>query len=184
MFVAWLLVAMSTSAMAFETFEVPKELARHLNCLKRYSKSAGWRSLDAVMEKSVDKSVSSGDLREVFSALLKCLSDPTDRCRETALMAITEIIRCVPQPEERLPYLMPCLAQRFGGKEILEPAEEIRLSAVEMLTVTLEVCGKHSAPYLNDVMNILQKTIVDPFPDVKRESCKCAVTLAKTLPGW
>ncbi|XP_069558910.1 dynein axonemal assembly factor 5-like isoform X2 [Brachyistius frenatus] len=95
---------------------------------------------------------------------------------------ITEFIRCVPKPEESLPYLMPCLAQRFGEKEILEPTEELRLSAVEMLTLTVEVCGKHLAPYLNEMISILQTGIVDPFPDVKRESCRCALNFAKCVP--
>ena len=135
----------------------------------------------------MDRGLSSGVLQEVFSALLKpllkCLSDPMERCRETAIATLTEFIRGVPKPEESLPYLMPCLAQRLGEKDILEPAEELRLSAVEMLTLVVEVCGKHLAPYLNEMMNILQRTIVDPFPDVKRESCKCTVNFAQSVPG-
>uniref|UniRef100_A0AAV2KEH3 Dynein axonemal assembly factor 5 n=1 Tax=Knipowitschia caucasica TaxID=637954 RepID=A0AAV2KEH3_KNICA len=77
---------------------------------------------------------------------------------------------------------MPCLAQRFGDKDILEPSEELRLSTLEMLSLTVEVCGKHMAPYLNEMMNILQRSIVDPFPDVKRESCKCTTRFAKCVP--
>lgn len=99
------------------------------------------------------------------------------------MTTITEFIRCVPKPEESLPYLMPCLAQRLGEKELMEPAEELRLLAVEMLTLTLEVCGKHFAPYLIEMINILQKTVIDPFPDVKKESCKCIVNFAKSVPG-
>ncbi|XP_019113559.2 dynein assembly factor 5, axonemal [Larimichthys crocea] len=166
--------------------EVLRGLARHLNCLNEDNKSTRKRALELIKRETVDKGLSSGVLQEVFSALLKpllkCLSDPMERCRETAITVITEFIRCVPKPEESLPYLMPCLAQRLGEKEILEPAEELRLSAVEMLTLSVEVCGKHLAPYLNEMMNILQRTIGDPFPDVKRESCKCAVKFAKCVP--
>nr|XP_046271608.1 dynein axonemal assembly factor 5-like [Scatophagus argus] len=166
--------------------EVLRGLARYLNCLNEDNKSTRKRALELIKRETVDKGLSSNVLQEVFSALLKpllkCLSDPMERCRETAITTITEFIRCVPKPEESLPYLVPCLAQRLGEKEILEPAEELRLSAVEMLTLTLEVCGKHLAPYLNEMINILQKTIVDPFPDVKRESCKCTVNLAKCIP--
>ncbi|XP_045885477.1 dynein axonemal assembly factor 5-like isoform X1 [Micropterus dolomieu] len=166
--------------------EVLRGLARHLNCLNEDNKSTRMKALELIKRETVDKGLSSSVLQEVFSALLKpllkCLSDPMERCRETAITMITEFIRCVPKPEESLPYLMPCLAQRLGEKEILEPAEELRLSAVEMLTLTLEVCGKHLAPYLNEIINILKRTIVDPFPDVKRESCKCTVNFAKCLP--
>ncbi|XP_044037064.1 dynein axonemal assembly factor 5-like isoform X2 [Siniperca chuatsi] len=166
--------------------EVLRGLARHLNCLNEDNKSTRKRALELIKRETVDKGLSSSVLQEVFSALLKpllkCLSDPMERCRETAITMITECIRCIPKPEESLPYLMPCLAQRLGEKEIQEPAEELRLSAVEMLTLTLEVCGKYLAPYLNEMVNILQRTIVDPFPDVKRESCKCTVKFAKCLP--
>ncbi|KAM9345586.1 dynein axonemal assembly factor 5 [Symphorus nematophorus] len=166
--------------------EVLRGLARHLNCLNEDNKSTRKRALELIKRETVDKGLSSGVLQELFSALLKpllkCLSDPMERCRETAIAIITEFIRCVPKPEESLPYLMPCLAQRLGEKEILEPAEELRLSVVEMLTLTVEMCGKHLAPYLNEMINILQRTIVDPFPDVKRESCKCTVNFAKSVP--
>ncbi|AWP18929.1 putative HEAT repeat-containing protein 2 [Scophthalmus maximus] len=164
---------------------VLRGLARHLNCLNE-DKSTRKRALEQIKRETVDKGLSGGVLQEVFSALLKpllkCLSDPIERCRETAIAVIAEFIRCVPKPEESLPYLMPCLAQRLGESEILEPAEELRLSAVEMLTLTVEVCGKHLAPYVNEMINILQRTIVDPFPDVKRESCKCTVKFAECVP--
>uniref|UniRef100_A0A3Q2YNL6 Dynein axonemal assembly factor 5 n=1 Tax=Hippocampus comes TaxID=109280 RepID=A0A3Q2YNL6_HIPCM len=165
---------------------VLRGLARHLNCLGEANKSTRKRALECIKRETVDKKLSGVVLQELFSALLKpllkCLSDPTERCREIAITLISEFVRCVPEPQESLPYLMPCLAQRFGEKEILEPAEELRLSATEMLTLTVEVCGKQLAPYLNEMINILQRTLVDPFPDVKRESCKCTVNLANSLP--
>ncbi|XP_041633906.1 dynein assembly factor 5, axonemal-like [Cheilinus undulatus] len=166
--------------------EVLRGLTRHLNCLNEDNKATRKRALEVIKKETVDKGLSSSVLQEVFSALLKpllkCLSDPMERCRETAITTLSEFIRSVPKPEESLSYFMPCLAQRLGEKDILEPAEELRLSAMEMLSLTLEVCGKHLAPYLNDVINILQRTIVDPFPDVKKESCKCTVSLAKAVP--
>lgn len=194
MFVVQLQVAITTVKMAamadgdrHAASEVLRGLTRHLNCLNEDNKSTRKRALEIIKRETIGKGLSSSVLQEVFNALLKpllkCLSDPMERCRETAITTITEFIRCVPKPEESLPYLMPCLAQRLGEKEILEPAEELRLLAVEMLTLTLEVCGTHLAPYLNEMMNILQKTIVDPFPDVKKESCKCTVNFAKCVPG-
>ncbi|KAK1877155.1 Dynein assembly factor 5 axonemal [Dissostichus eleginoides] len=138
--------------------EILRGLARHLNCLNEDNKSTRKRALELIKRETVDKGLSSCVLQELFSALLKpllkCLSDPMERCRETALTMTTEFIRCVPKPEESLPYLMPCLAQRLGEKETLEPAEELRLLAVEMLTLTVEV----------------------------RESCKCTINVAKSLP--
>ena len=167
--------------------DVLKGLARHLNCLSSDDMSTRRRALDHIKRDTVDGGLSGGVLQELFSALLKpllkCLTDPTERCRDTAIATITEFIRCVPRPEESLPYLMPCLAQRLGEKEILEPSEELRLSAIQLLSLTVELCGKHLAPYLTEMINILQRAIVDPFPDVKRESCRCAVEFAKRVPG-
>lgn len=194
MFVVQLPVAITTVKMAAMTAgdehaaaEVLRGLARHLNCLNEDNKATRKRALESIKKETVDKGLSGSVLQEVFSALLKpllkCLSDPMEKCRETTITLITDFIRCVPKPDESLPYLMPCLAQRFGEKEILEPAEELRLSAVELLTLTVEVCGKNLAPYLKEVINILRRTIVDPFPDVKRESCKCTVNFAKCVPG-
>uniref|UniRef100_A0A3Q3ASK3 Dynein axonemal assembly factor 5 n=1 Tax=Kryptolebias marmoratus TaxID=37003 RepID=A0A3Q3ASK3_KRYMA len=161
-------------------------LHRHLNCLNEDNKATRKRALESIKKETIDKGLSSSVLQEVFFAilkpLLKCLSDTMERCRETTIVTMTEFIRCVPKPEESLPYLIPCLAQRFGEKEVLEPSEELRLLAVEMLTLTVEVCGRHLAPYLNEMISILQRTIVDPFPDVKRESCKCTVNFAKCVP--
>ncbi|XP_077411849.1 dynein axonemal assembly factor 5 [Vanacampus margaritifer] len=166
--------------------EVLRGLARHLNCLGDDNKTTRKRALESIKRETVDKKLSGLVQQEIFSALLKpllkCLSDPMERCREIAISLISEFIRCVPEPQESLPYLMPCLAQRFGEKEILEPAEELRLSATEMLTLMVEVCGKQLAPYLNEMINILQRTVVDPFPDVKRESCKCIVNFANCVP--
>ncbi|MEQ2268289.1 Dynein assembly factor 5, axonemal [Xenotaenia resolanae] len=166
--------------------EILRGISRHLNCLNEDNKATRKRALESIKQQTVNKGLPRGVLQEVFSSLLKpllkCLSDPMEKCRETTISTITEFIRCVPKPEESLPYLMPCLAQRFGDKEILEPSEELRLSAVEMLTLTVDVCGTHLTHYLNETINILLRTIVDPFPDVRKESCKCTVSFAKSVP--
>lgn len=167
--------------------EILKGLARQLNCLNEDSKSTRKRALETIKKETIDKGLSSATLQEIFGcilkSLLKCLTDPMERCREIAIQMIGDFIRCVPQPEESLPYLMPAFSQRLGGKDILEPAEELRLSMVEVISLTVEVCGKRLAPYLDDMIKILQRTVVDPFPDVKRESCKCTISFARAIPG-
>uniref|UniRef100_A0A3Q1FGH6 Dynein axonemal assembly factor 5 n=1 Tax=Acanthochromis polyacanthus TaxID=80966 RepID=A0A3Q1FGH6_9TELE len=183
-------VAITTVKMAagdeHAASEVLRGVARHLNCLNEDNKATRRRALELIRRETLDRPLSSEVQQEVFSALLqpllRCLSDPMERCRETSIAMLTEFIRSVPRPQEALPYLMPCLAQRFGEKEILEPAEELRLSAVEMLTLTVEVCGKNLAPFLSEMIRVLQRSILDPFPDVKRESCRCTVEFAKSVP--
>lgn len=167
--------------------DVLKSLARHLNCLNEDNKSARRRALDAIKRETIDQGLSSAVLQEVFvcllKTLLKCLSDPAETCRDTTIQIITAFIRSIPKPEDTLPYLMPSLAQRLGGKEMLEPAEELRLALMEMQSLVVEVCGRHLAPYLDDMIKILEKTITDPFPEVKKESCKCVISFSKSVPG-
>ncbi|RXN35484.1 dynein assembly factor axonemal [Labeo rohita] len=177
---------MATASDERTASDVLKSLARHLNCLNEDNKSSRRRALEAVKRETVEQRLSSGTLQELFAgllkALLKCLSDPAETCRDTAIQIITGFIRAVPKPEDSLPYLMPALVQRLGGKEILEPAEELRLALMEMLCLVVEVCGRHLAPYLDDMIKILQRTITDPFPEVKKESCKCTISVAQSIP--
>ncbi|XP_060757414.1 dynein axonemal assembly factor 5-like isoform X3 [Neoarius graeffei] len=166
--------------------EIIRSLARQLNYLNGDEKSARKRALEDIQKETVEKALSSTVLQEVFACLLKsllrCLSDPMERCREVAIQIIGNFIRCVSKPESSLPYIMPSLAQRLGGKEIVEPAEELRLSMVEVLSLIVEICGQHLAPYVDITIRILQKTITDPFPDVIKESCKCTIHFARSVP--
>ncbi len=178
---------MATACDERAAADVLKSLARHVNCLNDDNKSTRRRALEAVKRETVEQRLSSGVLQELFAgllkALLKCLSDPAETCRDLSIQIITGFIRAVPKPEDALPYLVPALVQRLGGKEILEPAEELRLALMETMSLVLEVCGRQLAPFLDDMIKILQRTITDPFPEVKKESCKCAISLAQSIPG-
>ncbi|KAG8433049.1 hypothetical protein GDO86_017357 [Hymenochirus boettgeri] len=166
--------------------EVTQALARHLNCLNDDNKISRKRALTAIHKQATDLNLSSSVLQEVFLELLKpllrCLSDPTEKCRELAIQTLEHGVRHLPRPEETLPYLMPALTQRLANPEVVEPAEELRLAMVQLLGLVVEVCGKKLSPYLDEMIRILQRTIVDPFPDVKKESCKCAISYAKCIP--
>jgi len=67
---------------------------------------------------------------------------------------------------------MPVLVARLGQQEITETSEELRLSTVVMLTSFMDHCGSKMPPYLNDVVAILQRTIVDPYHEVKKVKIK------------
>ncbi|XP_056391895.1 dynein axonemal assembly factor 5 [Hyla sarda] len=166
--------------------EVSQALARHLNCLNDENKSTRRRALASIQKEAEDRRLSSGALQEVFGELLKplllCLSDPMEKCREIAIQVLTYCVTNVPRPEEALPYLVPAITQRLGNPEITEPSEELRLALTQLLTLLVEVCGRKLGPYLDEMVRILQRTIVDPFPDVKKESCKCAANYAQIIP--
>ena len=67
-----------------------------------------------------------------------------------------------------LPYVIPAVVQRLGQPELVEPCEEIRLSTVEMLLSVIEICGEKVGVYIDDLIKILQRTLVDPFHDVRK----------------
>ncbi|KAG2455812.1 DAAF5 factor, partial [Polypterus senegalus] len=166
--------------------EVLQAVARHLNCLNDENKSVRKRALEGIRREVVERGLPGGVLQLLLSSLLKpvlrSLLDPMERCRELATEVLRHFIRSAHRPEEALPYLLPALAQRLGGPEIVEPAEELRLALLELVTLTVEVCGKKLSPYLDDMVRILQRGIVDPFPDVKKESCRCASSYAECIP--
>eukprot|EP00062_Callorhinchus_milii_P008954 gi/632952241/ref/XP_007891744.1/ PREDICTED: HEAT repeat-containing protein 2 [Callorhinchus milii] len=166
--------------------EACQAVNRHLNSLVHPSKRSRLRALECIRAESVQKPLSSGVLQRLLDAclkpLLQSLSDPAERCRELAVQTLADFVRAVPEPRRALPYLIPALVQRLGQEELSEPAEELRLALLELLLLTVDVCGQQLAAYLDDMVRILQRTIVDPFPEVKKKSCECASKYARWTP--
>jgi len=67
-----------------------------------------------------------------------------------------------------LPFIMPVLVARLGTQEVTESSEELRLSLVSLLSSFMDLCSSNMAPYLSDTVSILQRTIVDAYPEVKK----------------
>lgn len=67
-----------------------------------------------------------------------------------------------------LPYIIPTIVQRLGQPELVEPCEELRLYTVELLYSITEICGEKLGVYMDDLIKILQRTLVDPFHDVRK----------------
>ncbi|KAJ4448007.1 hypothetical protein ANN_10017 [Periplaneta americana] len=120
---------------------------------------------------------------EVYKNILRCFSDKAETCRELAVNVITEIISSLSQEEEYYVYLMPTLVQRIGGQEMFESSEEVRLLEVSLLHCVVKKANPSLlSSFLNDIIQILVNTLVDPYPKVKKESCECVVDLAETIP--
>lgn len=119
----------------------------------------------------------------IYKNILRCFNDKAEACREIAVKVVTEIISSLDQEEDYFTYVMPALLQRLGGQEIFEPSEEVRLLEVSLLHSIINKYNPALLPsYLNDIIQILVKTLVDPYPKIKSESCKCAADLAETIP--
>lgn len=165
-------------------------IARHINCLTEDNRNTRKRSLEGIRKDTIGRKppLDQTEYRVIFSEilkpLLKCLSDPVEKCRELSVILVKDFLQLVPEPDEHLPYIIPILVQRLGQQEIMESSEEMRLQLVGLLSDIVEFSGKKMAAYLDDCIQILSKTIVDPYPEVKKESCKCACKLAKAIPEY
>lgn len=69
-----------------------------------------------------------------------------------------------------LALLLPVLVSRLGSEDITEPSEELRLQLLHLLSLVVQLSSVEMTPYLNDIILILQRTIVDPYPELKKVS--------------
>ncbi|XP_072168625.1 dynein axonemal assembly factor 5-like [Diadema setosum] len=168
--------------------EVRQVIARQINCLGEGNRMAKRRALEGIKKETIgkkpplDNEVLQGVLEAELKPLLKCFGDPVDKCRELSVQLIHDFVETIPRPAEILPYLIPTIVTRLGNQEITESAEELRLALVELMIKLVELTGDRLAPFLDDYVRVLQRTIVDPFSDVRRASCTCTCKLARSIP--
>lgn len=121
---------------------------------------------------------------EILKPMLKVFSDQVEKCRELSIAIVHQLFEKVSDPGERLSYVFPVLVQRLGQQEVIETSEELRLQLMELLSLLIDKAGTKLPAYLDDCVKILQRTLADPFPDVKRVSCQCASKIAKAIPQY
>ncbi|XP_057317290.1 dynein axonemal assembly factor 5-like isoform X2 [Hydractinia symbiolongicarpus] len=88
-------------------------------------------------------------------------------------------IKC---PNEYLAYIIPTIHQRLAADEVVEPTEEIRLLLIESLSKLVDIYDQEIDTYIDELVQILQMTLVDPFGDVRKASCLCTNKIASTSP--
>jgi len=120
----------------------------------------------------------------IIESILKILSDPAEKNRDLALtyisMYITKYCTDENSIDKTLSLLILALVQRLGTNDIIEPSEEIRLKSVSIL---FELCriypnGNKLCLYLNEWIIILKRTIIDPYPEVRKLSCELTSKLS------
>lgn len=173
----------------FTTEDIRRGIQRHVNCLSDPSKIVRKRGLIDIKKETISRKLGGTILQDiatdVLKPTLKCFSDPSEVNRELSVKLVIEYFLVIPQPEATLPYILPNLVQRLGQEEILEPSEELRhLIVEELLSLTVELCGKKIAAFLDEMILILKRTIADPYGEVKKASCKVASALARSIPEY
>lgn len=78
------------------------------------------------------------------------------------ILHLPEVMR--PPPDQKPKMLI----------RLVEPAEELRLQLVDLLSVVV-ACNEGDAlhEFLEDIVNILQAFCMDPFGEVQRCACRC-----------
>lgn len=130
----------------------------------------------------------SDSLVEIFNDIekniWKCLYDQSEAVRDSSISIVEELANKLPPNEKFLSELIPILLWRLGDKEVNEPSEEVRLRLVSLLDAVILKYNKFCGPFTGDVVQILTKMLVDSYPKIRQESCKCAGDLAVTVPRY
>lgn len=164
-----------------------QRITRHVNSLSDPNRATRKRGLEGIRTElftgnTYSNSVVVATFKSVHASLVNSFSDPVEKCRELAISVVQQYIETTSDFEMLLPVLVPCLLQRLGQLEIVEQSEELRLQLSELMTGLVALSNKLNGLYLDDYIKILQRTLVDPFFEVRKEACKCASLLARAVP--
>jgi dynein assembly factor 5 len=117
--------------------------------------------------------------QELYRPLLKLFGDGVDRNRELSANTVHRFCSQLgPSCGAFLPYIVPTVTQRLTSIDTAESVEELRLLLLEHLCSYVELAGPSIGDYIEDYVNILNKTLVDSFAEVVKMSCECIKKLA------
>lgn len=146
------------------------------------------QSLTKLLELCESTQLTETEAMELFDlcylSILKCYSDKFESCRNSSVLLITAILRHLPDNDFYIETIVPVLTRRIGRTEIVEDSEEMRLLFVEQLFQLIQKFTSQNADkdplqgVYNDIIDILIKTLRDPYPVVQRISCNVVRALA------
>lgn len=154
-------------------------IARYITLLTdedRFVRKKALKSVEDYLSTNSDKE--STIFSTVAENLAKTLNDPVEVNRELAVKVLKLFIDVTNDVTPVLPLLVPVLVMRLGQKEIIEHSEEIRYSTLNLLYILVNRTDEIS-PFLDDYISVIQKTLVDPYHEVKKLSCRIAVVLSE-----
>ncbi|KNE59252.1 hypothetical protein AMAG_03563 [Allomyces macrogynus ATCC 38327] len=115
--------------------------------------------------------------------LARLLRDKVEKCRELSGQILTSLISDLMDVKSLLPTLVPALVDRLARDDQPEPSEEIRLDNLRLLVTLADKSGSMASLITADVCSVLDHTLVDSYPEVRKESCKAIVLLAVHAPA-
>ncbi|CAI2731470.1 unnamed protein product [Schistosoma spindalis] len=157
----------------------PCNIARYITLLTdedRFVRKKALKSVEDYLNTNCDKE--STVFSTVAENLAKTLNDPVEVNRELAVKVLKLSIDVTNDVTPLLALLVPVLVMRLGQKEIIEHSEEIRYSTLNLLHILLNRTDEIS-PFVDDYISVIQKTLVDPYHEIKKLSCRIAVVLSQ-----
>ena len=111
---------------------------------------------------------------EVSKAVIKCLNDPYERCRELSCEVFIFILNNSDAEKIRSLFsnLIQLLSRKLSTEDEYEPSEEVRLKMLDLLSSLLESYSQDMVVYADDLIDILHQTIQDDCPSIKRKSAE------------
>eukprot|EP00049_Salpingoeca_infusionum_P015144 m.290894 g.290894 ORF g.290894 m.290894 type:complete len:854 (+) comp15821_c0_seq2:292-2853(+) len=166
-----------------------QKMQRDINCLSEDNKGVRRRALKSIKTQTIEQGFASWDhlaaeavLNYLLKPLVRCYSDSSESCRETAVELLSDLLKVKPAMDTVLPYLIPIYVARLGQKTLTEPTEEIRLALMTQLEQVIVMSRDDNGIYIDELVQIFTRTIVDPFPEVMRLGCRCTALTAKAVP--
>lgn len=122
--------------------------------------------------------------------IIKCYADKFESCRCLAVEIISSLLETLPDNDFYVEIIVPVIARRVGQKEIIEESEELRLQLVQQLLQIIEkfpaneLKGDRLKNSYNNIIDVLLKTLRDPYANVQRECCSMVKSLANATPSF
>ncbi|EDQ87966.1 uncharacterized protein MONBRDRAFT_33000 [Monosiga brevicollis MX1] len=117
----------------------------------------------------------------LLKAILRLYGDAVEKTRELAIDLVSKFLHL--GPEGFLPYYIPVLVARLGGKEVQETVEELRAALMQQVERVIDTqSGQDLGIYIDEWLQVFRKMIDDEFAEVKRMGCRCTVLLARKTP--
>lgn len=122
--------------------------------------------------------------------IIKCYADKYESCRCLAVEIISTLLQTLPGNDFYVEIIVPVITRRVGQKEIIEDSEELRLQLVQQLLQIIdkfpanELNGDRLKNSYNNIIDVLLKTLRDPYVNVQRECCAIVKSLAKATPSF
>jgi len=171
-------------------------IQHHINCLSdnaRFTRKKGLTNIIRQCDEWVDDAKKKPEnlalLQQLFEqhlspALLKMVCDPQENNRTRALGCFTElagVCDTVPVFQACVSVLRERIAPPKQRELEAEPAEEVRLELVKLLRFLLSREESSFVHVVVMLVEILAKSLMDPFPELKREAGEATCTLARYL---